>query len=85
MTTPLRLNLNRRHLLLGAGAAGLAVAGLPKLASAQDTTLTGDITYWHHFTSESELAGLEKRAPAFSRPPTRASRSHRKTSRTPTT
>ncbi len=62
MTTSLRSErseLNRRRFLLGAGAAGLAAAGLPKLSFAQDASLSGELTYWHHFTSESEMAGLE--------------------------
>jgi multiple sugar transport system substrate-binding protein len=50
-----------------AGATGISVAGLRAMAAAAqdatpaviDASLTGEISYWHHFTSESEMAGLE--------------------------
>ncbi|MEM7022855.1 MAG: sugar ABC transporter substrate-binding protein [Pseudomonadota bacterium] len=46
------------------GAAGLAVAlGLAAAASAQE--VSGDITYWHHFTSQSEFEGLENIMASF--------------------
>ncbi|HET8523583.1 MAG TPA: extracellular solute-binding protein, partial [Thermomicrobiales bacterium] len=67
-----RKGLTRRDLMKAAGAAGagLIVAGghLPSLASAQDATpsnLSGDISYWHHFTSETEMTGLDHAMASF--------------------
>ncbi|MEZ4504351.1 MAG: extracellular solute-binding protein [Thermomicrobiales bacterium] len=61
-TNPSRdtLRVNRRT-LLGASMGAAAVAGFGRLpvAMAQDATIEGDISYWHHFTSESEMKGLE--------------------------
>lgn len=59
--------LNRRRLLQGAGAAGLGLAGvsLPSVASAQDAELSGEISYWHHFTSETEMQGLDQAIASF--------------------
>lgn len=47
--------LNRRGLLLALGSAPLAGL-LPGIARAQEI----DINYWHHFTSSTEFAGLER-------------------------
>ncbi|TXG81275.1 MAG: sugar ABC transporter substrate-binding protein [Thermomicrobiales bacterium] len=54
------MRVNRRT-LLGASMGAAAVAGLGRfpVAMAQDATIEGDISYWHHFTSESEMKGLE--------------------------
>jgi multiple sugar transport system substrate-binding protein len=67
-----RTGLSRRELMkaAAAGGAGLLVAGahLPSLASAQDTTpanLSGDVSYWHHFTSETEMTGLDHAIASF--------------------
>lgn len=52
MTT--KIELSRRHLLASGGALtalGLAGRTLPAYAAT-------DITYWHHFTSQTEFAGL---------------------------
>ncbi|MEM7441772.1 MAG: extracellular solute-binding protein [Pseudomonadota bacterium] len=50
----IKTDLSRRQLLATGGAVGaLGLTGLPRQAFA-DT----DITYWHHFTSQSEFAGL---------------------------
>jgi multiple sugar transport system substrate-binding protein len=64
--------LTRRELMTAAAAtgAGLLVAGahLPSAVSAQDATpsnVSGDITYWHHFTSESEMTGLDHAIASF--------------------
>ena len=62
-----RVPLTRREVVGGtAGVAALAGLGLrPGLMRAQDAGISGDITYWHHFTSESEMAGLEEVIAAF--------------------
>ena len=53
------LKIDRRT-LLGAGAGVAAAATLrPGFAFAQDADVSGDISYWHHFTSDSEMKGLE--------------------------
>jgi multiple sugar transport system substrate-binding protein len=53
-----------RRTLLGAGVGVAAAVTLrPAFGLAQGTpasSLSGDITYWHHFTSDSEMAGLEQ-------------------------
>lgn len=47
-------DFSRRHFLAGSTALGTALAvGLPRGAQAAD-----NITYWHHFTSQSEMEGL---------------------------
>ncbi len=59
------LHINRRTLLgasMGA-AAGVGLARFP--AMAQDAEISGDVTYWHHFTSESEMVGLENITTVF--------------------
>jgi multiple sugar transport system substrate-binding protein len=59
------LRVNRRT-LLGASMGAAAVAGLGRLpAMAQDATIEGDISYWHHFTSDSEMVGLENITAVF--------------------
>lgn len=43
----------------GIGTAGLALSqGLPSFAQNED--VSGDINYWHHFTSETEFVGMER-------------------------
>jgi multiple sugar transport system substrate-binding protein len=56
-----KMELNRRRLIQGAGVTGLGLMGanLPQTANAQDA-LSGEISYWHHFTSETEMTGLEQ-------------------------
>ncbi len=50
-----------RRKLLGAGVGVAAAATLrPAFTFAQDAGLSGDVTYWHHFTSDSEMQGLEQ-------------------------
>jgi multiple sugar transport system substrate-binding protein len=52
--------MSRREFLraAGVGAAGLALAQyLPLLAQSD---VSGDINYWHHFTSETEFLGMER-------------------------
>ena len=59
------LHINRRTLLgasMGA-AAGVGLARFP--AMAQDAEISGDVTYWHHFTSDSEMVGLENITAVF--------------------
>lgn len=49
-----------RRTLLGAGLGVAAAATLrPAFGLAQDADISGDVTYWHHFTSDSEMQGLE--------------------------
>ncbi len=49
------------------GASGALVAGLVlgAGAAAQSPAVTGDITYWHHFTEENEMKGLEHAEQVF--------------------
>ncbi len=59
------LKVNRRTLLgasMGA-AAGVGLARFP--AMAQDAEVGGDVSYWHHFTSDSEMLGLENVTATF--------------------
>jgi hypothetical protein len=50
-----------RRTLLGATIGVAAGAGLSRSSAwAQDDAISGDITYWHHFTSDSEMVGLEQ-------------------------
>ena len=50
-----------RRTLLGATMGVAAGAGLRRSSAwAQDDAISGDITYWHHFTSDSEMVGLEQ-------------------------
>lgn len=50
-----------RRTLLGATMGVAASAGLSRSSAwAQDDALSGNITYWHHFTSDSEMVGLEQ-------------------------
>ncbi len=68
-TTSLRIrDLNRRQLLgsvAGAAAVAAGAGAFPPLSSAQGEAISGEITYWHHFTSESEMAGLEEATASF--------------------
>ncbi len=62
---PGNLRVNRRT-LLGASMGAAAATGLNRFpALAQDATIEGDISYWHHFTSESEMQGLEQITTVF--------------------
>ena len=60
------VEMNRRRLIQSAGAVGLGamVGSMPRLASAQDA-LSGEISYWHHFTSETEMTGLDQALASF--------------------
>ncbi len=50
-----------RRTLLGAGVGVAAAATLrPAFGFAQDAELSGDVTYWHHFTSDSEMQGWKR-------------------------
>jgi multiple sugar transport system substrate-binding protein len=61
--TPVSRHAITRRRLVGSTAAAAALAtGLstfPTVGQAQED-ISGDITYWHHFTSESEMTGLEQ-------------------------
>ena len=50
-----------RRTLLKTGAALLAAGALPRAAFAQGAS----INYWHHFTSQTEFAGLDAVLKAF--------------------
>jgi multiple sugar transport system substrate-binding protein len=52
--------MSRRDFLKAAavGSAGLTMAGALPAFAAQD--LSGQVGYWHHFTSESEFKGMER-------------------------
>lgn len=58
-----------RRKLIGVSAAAITAGtyglGLPFEAGAQDDTISGDISYWHHFTSESEMMGLDQATESF--------------------
>ncbi|HYJ13515.1 MAG TPA: extracellular solute-binding protein [Thermomicrobiales bacterium] len=64
------VSISRRE-LMAAGAAGGALAALGAIAptsmagAAQTEELSGEITYWHHFTSESEMQGLAQATEMF--------------------
>ncbi len=63
-----RLSLTRRKFVgTAAGAAALSagVGMVPLLAGAQDDSLEATISYWHHFTSDSEMVGLEEAQASF--------------------
>ena len=67
--SPAKNALSRRTFLKAAAAvgAGAAVGGGPARSSmaAPASAPTGKITYWHHYTSESEMAGLKTGAEMF--------------------
>ncbi|MGI8485574.1 MAG: extracellular solute-binding protein [Thermomicrobiales bacterium] len=66
--TKQRQELSRRKLIgAGIGATALITVAymLPFHAAAQDTSLTAKISYWHHFTSESEMKGLSQATESF--------------------
>lgn len=60
--------LSRRGLVAaglgGSGAAALGSGRRPARVAAQDAP-SGTVTWWHHFTSDSEMAGLERVMAAF--------------------
>jgi multiple sugar transport system substrate-binding protein len=57
-----------RRTLLGATMGVAAGAGLRRSSAwAQDDAISGDITYWHHFTSDSEMVGLEQVTALFAK------------------
>src|ERR1700754_603958 len=50
-----------RRTLLGASIGVAAAAGWRRSSAwAQDDAISGDISYWHHFTSDSEMVGLQQ-------------------------
>ncbi len=57
----------RRHtrLMVGTLGAVLATASLGVGVAAQEPAPSGDITYWHHFTEENEMLGLEHAESVF--------------------
>lgn len=52
--------VDRRTLLGGSVGVAAAITLRPAFGFAQDAAVSGDISYWHHFTSDSEMAGLEQ-------------------------
>jgi multiple sugar transport system substrate-binding protein len=60
MSTPNKSGLSRREFLKSAavGAAGLALSH--HLPSSVRAAQSGTVNYWHHFTSDSEFAGMEE-------------------------
>src|SRR4051812_27135434 len=65
-------SLSQRHIdrrtLLGATLGVAAGAGWHRpSARAQDDAISGDISYWHHFTSDSEMEGLEQVTALFAK------------------
>jgi multiple sugar transport system substrate-binding protein len=59
---------SRRDFLktFGAGGAGLMLAQAGWLRLAAQAAVSGNVNYWHHFTSESEFRGLEQVMALFS-------------------
>ena len=58
----------RKFLKVGAAAgagAALGAAALRSSHAAPASAPTGTVTYWHHYTSESEMAGLKAGADSF--------------------
>ena len=52
--------ISRRRLIKGAGVLGAgAVLAACAPATAPAAKVSGKVTYWHHYTSESEFAGLK--------------------------
>jgi len=61
------LRIDRRT-LLGASVGVAAGVGLRRSSAwAQDDAVSGDISYWHHFTSDSEMNGLEQVTTLFTK------------------
>ena len=63
-----RYDFTRRRFIgsaLGAAALAAGTGISPAVGAAQDEALTAEITYWHHFTSDSEMAALEEAQAAF--------------------
>ena len=58
---------SRRRGIAMIGASGAMVAALAfgAGAAAQSPAATGDISYWHHFTEENEMLGLEHAEQVF--------------------
>lgn len=57
--------VDRRTLLGGSVGVAAAVTLRPAFGFAQDAAVSGDISYWHHFTSDSEMAGLDQITTVF--------------------
>jgi multiple sugar transport system substrate-binding protein len=57
--------VDRRTLLGGGVGVAAAITLRPAFGFAQDAAISGDISYWHHFTSESEMAGLDQITTVF--------------------
>jgi multiple sugar transport system substrate-binding protein len=56
----------RRGLIAGSLVAALGAAAIVgSSAGAQSPAISGDITYWHHFTEENEMKGLEHAEEVF--------------------
>jgi multiple sugar transport system substrate-binding protein len=57
-----------RRTLLGATMGVAAGAGWRSSSAwAQDDAISGDISYWHHFTSDSEMVGLQQVTDLFAK------------------
>jgi multiple sugar transport system substrate-binding protein len=69
--SPKKSLLSRRSFLKASAIAGAGAAvGLSSARSsmaARPSAPSGNITYWHHYTSESEMAGLKEGADMFSK------------------
>ncbi len=64
-----KMTITRRQFLKGTAVtgAGLAMAACatPAPTAAPAKKVSGNITYWHHYTSESEMAGLKEGAEMY--------------------
>ena len=55
----------REIAMIGASGAMVAALAFGASVAAQSPAVTGDISYWHHFTEENEMLGLEHAEQVF--------------------
>ena len=69
MTRSSSYRVSRRSFLKGAAmaGAGLALSGCAVPGAAPAAKVGGKIDYWHHYTSESEMAGLKAGEESFAK------------------
>lgn len=56
-----------RRRLIGAAGAAAALTGVPWPGCTRAADLAARVTYWHHFTSQTEFAGLKQVMAQFER------------------
>jgi len=69
MTRSSSYRVSRRSFLKGAAmaGAGLALSGCAVPGAAPSAKVGGKVDYWHHYTSESEMAGLKAGEESFAK------------------